>query len=202
MTLPIFDPNKLIETISVIIVAVLGVLYGILRFFGLIGKKEDNFLAIHSQIHELLTELRVTSKAMRASVIQFHNGDYTLDGISMKKFSVTHESTYKGYTSQMTKLKGNLCSMYIPLLTKVVENKSVIHYTHMLPHSYVKGFFEDENVSEYACLPLKNKGANVGFVLVQWHHDFEVDTNTQESFPNNFDHLRDSIQMQLSQQKN
>jgi hypothetical protein len=51
-------------------------------------------------------------------------------------------------------------------------------------------------------LPLKNKGANVGFILVQWHHDFEIPSEAQEEAMNNFEAIRDSIEMQLSQQKN
>ena len=201
MYLSLIDPTKFLEATAVVVAALLGVIWGGIKFFK--GReKNDNFIAIHTEIHELLTELRVTAKAMRASIIQFHNGEYTMDGISMRKFSVTHESTYKGYTSQVTKLKGNLCSMYIPLLTKVIENKSTIHYTNTLSESYVKGFFDDENVSQYACLPLKNKGVNVGFILVQWHHDFEILNGDQEIAMKNFEHLRDSIEMQLSQQKN
>lgn len=92
--------------------------------------------------------------------------------------------------------------MYIPLLTKVIENKSTIHYTKTLSESYVRGFFDDENVSQYACLPLKNKGVNVGFLLIQWHHDFEILNSDQEIAMKSFEHLRDSIEMQLSQQKN
>lgn len=125
-----------------------------------------------------------------------------MDGISMRKFSVTHESTHKGYTSQVMKLKGNLCSMYIPLLTKIVENRSTVHYTSVLPESYVRGFFEDENVSQYACLPLKNKGANVGFVLVQWHDDFQLPEEQHEKATKDFESIRGSLEMQLSQQKN
>ena len=195
------DPTKFLEATTLIVAGTLGVIWGVIKFWQ--GKKkDDNFIEVHTEIHELLTELRVKNSAMRASIIQFHNGEYTMDGISMRKFSVTHESTHKGYTSQVMKLKGNLCSMYIPLLTKIVENKSTIHHTNMLPHSYVKGFFEDENVSQYSCLPLKNKGANVGFILVQWHHDFEIPSEAQENAMNNFEAIRDSIEMQLSQQKN
>jgi hypothetical protein len=197
----LIDPTKFLEATALVVAGTLGVIWGVVKFWQ--GKKkDDNFIEVHTEIHELLTELRVKNAAMRASIIQFHNGEYTMDGISMRKFSVTHESTHKGYTSQVMKLKGTLCSMYIPLLTKIVDNKSTIHHTNMLPHSYVKGFFEDENVSQYACLPLKNKGANVGFILIQWHRDFEIPSEAHEEAMNNFETIRDSIEMQLSQQKN
>lgn len=201
MYLSMTDPAKFMEIISIVVVGILGTIYGFIKFWN--GKsKKDNFIEVHTEIHELLTELRVVTKAMRASILQFHNGEYTMDGISMRKFSVTHESTHKGYTSQVMKLKGTLCSMYIPLLTKVVENRSTIHHTSALPESYVRGFFEDENVSQYSCLPLKNRGANVGFVLIQWHDDFQISSEAQEQSMMNFENLRGSLEMQLSQQKN
>ena len=50
------------------------------------------FTQIHSEIHELLTELRIVTDSARTQVIQLHNGDYFMDGVSMRKFSVTHES--------------------------------------------------------------------------------------------------------------
>jgi hypothetical protein len=195
------DPAKFMEIISVTVVGIFGIGYGIIKFFNK-KPKVDNFIEIHTEIHELLTELRIVTKAMRASILQFHNGEYTMDGISMRKFSVTHESTHKGYTSQVMKLKGTLCSMYIPLLTKVVENRSTIHHTSALSESYVRGFLEDENVSQYACLPLKNRGANIGFVLVQWHHDFQIPSEAHEEAMLNFENLRGSLEMQLSQQRN
>jgi hypothetical protein len=199
--LALIDYTKFLETISIIIAAGVGVIWGVIKFWQS-KPKNDNFLSIHNEIHELLTELRVTTKSMRASIIQFHNGEYTMDGISMRKFSVTHESTYKGYTSQVNKLKSSLCSMFIPLLNHVVENKNLVYSTLALPESFVKSFFEDENICNYACLPIKNKGANVGFILIQWHNDFSPRHDEQDLYMKHFDSIRDSIQLQLSQQRN
>jgi hypothetical protein len=199
--LSLIDPTKFLEATALVVAGALGIIWGGVKFWNT-KNKTNTFIQIHTEIHELLTELRITSKSMRASILQFHNGEHTMDGISMLKFSVTHESTYKGYTSQVGKLKSTLCSMYIPLLTKVIENKNTIHHTSALTESYVKSFLDDENVSQYACLPLKNKGANIGFILIQWHHDFEIPGEYQEEVMKNFEHLRDSIQVQLSQQKN
>jgi hypothetical protein len=201
MLLSLIDYTKFIDIISLIMVGVIGGVYGIMKFVKS-RIKVDNFIAIHTEIHELLTELRVTTKCMRASILQFHNWEYTMDGISMRKFSVTHESTHKGYTSQVSLLKGSLCSMIIPLLVHVVENKSLIYPLRSLPESYTKGFFEDENVSDYACLPLKNKGANVGFVLLQWNEKFEPQLEEHDILMKHFKAIKESIEIQLSHQKN
>ena len=193
---------KTVESISLSIASLLGLGLGVKKFWKS-RKKTDNFILIHSEINEYLTELRLTSNSMRASVLQFHNGEYFMDGISMRKFSITHESSHKGYTSQALKFKNTLCSLFIPLLTRVLENKPIIYSVEAMPsNSYAKHFFEDEYISHIACLPLKNKNINVGFILIQWHKDYEPDLAQEEKLMTHFKSVRDSIEVQLSYQKN
>lgn len=193
---------KTVENIAIGVAGLLGLTLGVKKFWKS-RKKTDNFIMIHSEINELLTELRLTSNSMRASVLQFHNGEYFMDGISMRKFSITHESSHKGYTSQILKFKNTLCSLFIPLLTRILENKPMIYCVAAMPaNSYTKHFFEDEHISHIACLPVKNKNVNVGFVLVQWHKDYAADLAQEEKFMNHFASIRDSIEVQLSYQKN
>ena len=193
---------KTVESIAIGVAGLLGISLGVKKFWKS-RKKTDNFIMIHSEINELLTELRLTSNSMRASVLQFHNGEYFMDGISMRKFSITHESSHKGYTSQILKFKNTLCSLFIPLLTRVLENKPLIFSVSAMPaNSYTKHFFEDEHISHIACLPVKNKNINVGFVLVQWHKDYAPDLAQEEKFMTHFASIRDSIEVQLSYQKN
>lgn len=201
MLIALIDYTKFLESISIMVVGGLGIGLGIIKFIQN-RSKVDNFIAIHTEIHELLTELRITTKSLRATILQFHNGDYTMDGISMRKFSVTHESTHKGFTSQVVKLKSSLCSMFIPLLVHVIDNKSLIYPTRALQESYVKGFFEDESVVNYACLPIKNKGTNVGFVLLQWDEGYTPIIEEQEIVMKHFKSIKESIEIQLSHQKN
>jgi hypothetical protein len=195
------DLPKVFEIAAYSVAGLFGFGYGIKKFWKS-GFKTDNFIAIHTEIHELLTELRVNNKAMRVSVLQFHNGEYFMDGISMRKFSITHESSHKGYISQSLKFKNVLCSLFIPLLNKVLENKSIIHHVDAMSNSYAKHFFEDENISHYACLPLRNKNTNIGFVLIQWHYDFPPNMENQHATMEYFSNIRDSIEIQLSYQKN
>ena len=195
------DYIEIFEKVAYSIAGLLGLGYGLKKFWES-RTKTDNFIAIHTEIHELLTELRVNSKAMRVTVLQFHNGEYFMDGISMRKFSITHESSHRGYISQSLKFKNVLCSLFIPLLNKVLENKSTIHHVEAMGNSYAKHFFEDENISHYSCLPLKNKNTNIGFILLQWHFDFPPDMENQEGTMNYFENIRDSVEIQLSYQKN
>lgn len=196
------DFPKIIENVAIGVAGLLGITIGVKKFWKS-KTKTDNFMQVHGEINELLTELRLSSNSMRASVLQFHNGEYFMDGISMRKFSITHESSHKGYTTQIVKLKSTLCSLFIPLLTRVLENKPLIFSVQAMPaYSHTKHFFEDENISHIACLPVKNKSINVGFILVQWHKDYAPDLAQEEKFMTHFAGIRDSIEVQLSYQKN
>lgn len=198
----LLDFPKVIDSVAWWAAGILGMGYGIHKFWKS-KKKTDNYILIHSEINEHLTELRLTTDAMRVSVLQFHNGEYFMDGISMRKFSITHESSHKGYVSQALKFKNTLCSLFVPLLTRVLENRPLIYSIAAFPSdSYSRHFFEDEYISHIACLPLKNKNINVGFILVQWHKDYAPDLNKEEEISAHFKAVRDSIELQLSYQKN
>jgi hypothetical protein len=196
----LIDPTKFLEATTLVVAGTLGVVWGIVKFWQ--GKKkDDNFIEVHTEIHELLTELRLSTKSMRATILCFHNGEYYANGVSMRKFSISHESVHKGYTTQVYKLKNVLCSLCIPLLNQVLQDKSNIHSTETFTDGYFKEFLEDENISHYACLLLKNNGVNIGFILLQWHKDFLPSINDYDHFETIFKNFRDSIQLQLSYQK-
>jgi hypothetical protein len=196
------DFSKIFELSAYGVAGLAGLGYGIKKFWNK-DKTNYSFNTIHTEIHELLTELRLEGRSMRSTVLQLHNGEYFMDGISMLKFSITHESSHKGYVSQVGKLKGTQCSLFVPLLNKVTQNSAVIHSVESLPaDSHARHFFDDENISHFSCLPLKSKGTNVGFVLLQWHKDFEPLLIQEKNFMDIFESIRNSIELQLSHQKN
>jgi hypothetical protein len=201
MSFGFLEVPKTVESIAWWVAGVLGLSLGVHRFWKS-KTKTDNFIEVHTEIHELLTELRLTSKSMRASILCFHNGEYYANGISMRKFSISHESVHRGYTTQVYKLKNVLCSLCIPLLNHVLQDKSNIHSTETASEGYFKQFLEDENISHYACLLLKDKGITIGFILLQWHKDFIPQIEEFGHFDNLFKNYRDSIQLQLEYQKN
>jgi hypothetical protein len=201
MPLGFLEVPRTVESVAWWIAGILGTGLGIRRF--LKSVKSDNFIQIHSDINERLSELRIQSNAMRASIMQFHNGEYYMDGISMRKFSVSHESSYKGYYPQVLKFKNSLCSLFTVLLEKMMENKPTIHSAETLSdHGHTKHFFEDEYISHFAILPLKNKGIIVGFILVQWHKDYAPNVDQAEQFVVLFEDIHNSIQIDLARQRN
>lgn len=201
MSFGFLEVPRTVESVAWWIAGILGTGLGVSRF--LKSLRKDNFIQIHSDINERLSELRIQSNAMRASIMQFHNGEYYADGISMRKFSISHESSHKGYYPQVLKFKNSLCSLFTVLLEKMMENKSIIHSVESLSeHGHTKHFFEDEFISHFAILPLKSKGIIVGFLSVQWHKDYAPTIEQAEQFVPLFQNIHNSIQIDLSRQKN
>ncbi len=191
---------SLFQEVSAGIVVLLGLILGGWKFIKANPKKTD-FISLHTEIHEMLTELRINTKAMRTSVMGYHNGEYFANGVSMHKFTMSHESIHKGYTSQGTKMRNVLCSLCIPLINQVLLDAAVMYHVDDLPVSYVKEFFEDENVSHYAVLSLRDKGVQIGFILIQWHKDFAPPLPEQEHLLHDFVSIRDSVALNLQYQK-
>lgn len=193
------------DTASIVVGAVLGTIAGALKVFG--GKKKNNeqenkdFIQVHSEIHETLTELRVKADAARAQIIQFHNGEYFMDGVSMRKFSLTHESLARGMSADANRIKGLLCSMFLPLLNFVLENKAILIYTEDMKHSFCKQFFEDNNVEGFCVLPIKIKSQITGFVLLQWCNSTKLESCDFKDIEKLMEHSRSAVEVQLAQQK-
>ena len=122
----------------------------------------------HSQIHELLTELRVKIDAARAQIVQFHNGEYFMDGISMKKLSLTHESLSKGVSEEADKTSNVLISLFTPLMEKVLKNDAEVYRTIDDENSICKRIMMANNTIAYAVLPLKFKNAISGYIIIDW----------------------------------
>jgi hypothetical protein len=162
--------------------------------------KHDNFNLVHSEIHELLTELRVLTDAARTQVIQFHNGEYFMDGISMRKFSLTHESVEKGIESDGIRLQACLCSMFLPLLVLISENNPQIHYTTDLQETYVKQYLESRNVEAFSVLPVKINNMTTGFVMIQWCSGMKAEMVDKLHAVQEMKKVTNSITAQLAQQ--
>lgn len=161
----------------------------------------DNFMIVHSEIHELLTELRVLTDSARAQVIQFHNGEYFMDGISMRKFSLTHESVQKGIESDGERVQGYLCSIFLPLLLLMNDNEPKIHYTCDLKESYVKQYFESRNVEAFSVLPIKVSSQTTGFCMVQWCSGNKAESVDPVYCAHEMRKVTNNITVQLAQQK-
>lgn len=204
----VFDWNqdfvKVFEHWSIWTAVFFAVVIGSIKGFSKLKKilvSNDNFITIHSEIHELLTELRVLTDSARAQVIQFHNGDYFMDGISMRKFSLTHESVEKGVDSDGERVQGYLCSIFLPLILLVNENNPKIQFTADLKDSYAKQYFESRNVEAFSVMPIKINGQITGFTMIQWCSGNKAENIDSVYCSSEMKKVTNNISVQLAQQK-
>lgn len=122
----------------------------------------------HSQIHELLTELRVKVDGARAQIVQFHNGEYFMDGISMKKLSLTHESLSKGVSEEAGKTTNILISLFTPLMEKILKDTVEVYRTTEDDNGICKHMMMANNTVAYAVLPLRHKNSISGYIIIDW----------------------------------
>jgi hypothetical protein len=132
--------------------------------------KEQKFVHRHSQIHELLTELRVTIRASRCLVFQFHNGGSFADGTSIKRFSVTHESCVGGVTSMILESQDVLLTRYVDIIRVMDESASKIISVSSLPPSAFRSGLEINSVDYFSITPLRclDGLTPLGFVCCHW----------------------------------
>ena len=189
-----------------------GISYGIYRLLKgsnimLIAEKEEQlkfpptcFWNTHTRIHETLTELRVKTDCARAQLVQFHNTGHFLDGISMKKLSLTHESLEKGVSSEMGIKKDLLLSMCIDGLKLLLEDSPELYKTSDMDDSWCKQFMENSNVVSFSFLPLRRNGLVVGYLMSQWCSWTKTDLINEENMVKEITNARNLIEIQLEQE--
>jgi hypothetical protein len=164
-------------------------------------KIDKEYWNIHSNIHELLTELRIRCDCARIQLVQFHNNDYFMDGVSMKKMSLTHESLNKGISSEGDKKQNVLLSRFVPLLNKILLDDPILYIVSEDNETYGKQFMESSSVVAYVVLPIVNKNSLIGYVTCQWCSWNKVDEIDVELSQHEALKTRNLIEVQLSHQK-
>jgi hypothetical protein len=165
------------------------------------ANKQTNWY-IHSQIHELLTELRFSTDAARAQLVQFHNGEYFMDGVSMRKMSLTHESLAKGVSADGDRLQGMLISLFTPLIGKILEDAAHLHLTKEDKDSYFKNFLVSGSIVSYMVLPVRCENNVCGFLMLQWGSSAKT-KSTEKNMSivvEKMEETRNQIQIQLDEQ--
>ena len=167
----------------------------------LFNQKADFDWNTHNRLHEVLTELRVQNDCARTQIIQFHNGGEFLDGISMQKMSLTHESLASGTSSEMETKRDVLLSLCIEGLKLVKENNSKVHVVELLEDSWCKKFLQSSNVIAFSFLPLRIKEHIVGYVMCQWCSWSKADEIEEDIVKSFLEDARNIIEVTLEQQK-
>ena len=155
--------------------------------------------SVHTILHEILTELRVKIDAGRTQIVQFHNSGEFLDGISMKKFSITHESLTIG-TSAETGKKDLLVSMFLDKLNLLKEDEACVYVVETMSDSYTKQYMQSSNIIAFSMLPIQKNKEIIGYVMSQWCSWNKVDSINEELVKEKMESARDLIEIQLQQQ--
>ena len=158
------------------------------------------FWQTHTRVHETLTELRVKTDCARAQLVQFHNTGNFLDGISMKKMSLTHESLEKGVSSEMSIKRDLLLSMCIDGLNLLLQDDPQLYMVSDLEDSWCKQFMENSNVVAFSFLPLRRQGMVIGYVMCQWCSWTKTDLIEEEEMVAEITDARNLIEIQLEQE--
>lgn len=151
----------------------------------------------HSQIHELLTELRINVDAARSQIIQFHNGEYFMDGISMKKFSLTHESLSKGVSEEGERLNNMLISLFTPLMEKVIKDEPIVYKTVEDEHGLTRNLMQTSNTVAYSVLPLRHKNMISGYIIINWCSEAKIKRINSEEIAKYLTEARDFTEVYL-----
>jgi len=156
---------------------------------------------IHTTLHETLTELRVKLDGARTQIVQFHNTGQFLDGISMKKFSVTHESLTTGTAGEHGK-RDMLVSMFLDKLNILKEDDAKLTIVETLPESYTKQFFQNSNIISFSMLPIRKNKEIVGYLMTQWCSWNKTDIIDENMMCSEMERSRNLMEIQLQQQLN
>lgn len=151
----------------------------------------------HSQIHELLTELRIKTDAARSQIVQFHNGEYFMDGISMKKLSLTHESLSKGVSEETGKTTNILISLFTPLMEKILKDEVEVYKTADDDNGICKHMMMANNTVAYAVLPLRYKNSISGYIIIDWCSEAKTKRINSEEVISFLTEARDYTQVYL-----
>ena len=156
----------------------------------------------YGQVQEILTTLRNQCGADRVQILQFHNGGKFLDGSSMKRMSVTHESCSYGVAYEYMHMQAVLATLLWEKIEMVKKDEPQIHLVNTLSESTLRTYCRSKGTEAFAVLPIRKDTLVIGFVNLDW-----LDAETAPSNPMEFalmlEEQRNYIELQLAkEQKN
>ena len=158
-------------------------------------------IAVHSRVHEQLTELRVLTGAGRAQICMFHNGGTFESGSSMKKFSVTHESLALAIESTLQKKKEMVVSAFTHLIEHVSKDDPSPLIVSQMEDSFWKSFLISQRVLMTCNLPIfcQAKGTIVGYLCLEWCSLKHMDDADDEKIQMEMEEKRSIVQALISE---
>tara|TARA_R110001583_G_scaffold168263_2_gene321106 strand:+ start:492 stop:1121 length:630 start_codon:yes stop_codon:yes gene_type:complete len=165
------------------------------------SKKQDKkYWKLNGRLHETLTELRVKTDCARAQIVQFHNGEYFMDGVCMRMMSLTHESLQNGIEGEGSKKQRLQLSMFMPLMGIVTADEPTIQVVKEKDESFCKQFMEASNVIAFCTLPIRKQGMVTGYVICQWCSEAKASKLSAKKIASELTHSRDTIEVGIIHQ--
>ena len=161
----------------------------------------DKFWHTHTKLQETITELRLRVDCARTHLIQFHNSGYFLDGISMKRMSLTHESLERSVSDESKNHQDLLMSRFMSLLDLIRKDKANLHIVSEMEECYAKQNLESGNVIAFSVLPVQNDNMIIGYVMAQWCSWNKVDNIDEELIEDWLNRSQSLIEVELTNQK-
>jgi len=161
----------------------------------------EKFWCVHTKIQETLAELRLRTDCARAHLVQFHNGGYFLDGISMKRMSLTHESLERSVSGEIKNHQDLLMTMFMSLLEVIRKDEATLQYVNKMEDSYAKQHLESGNVIAFSALPIRRDNMITGYIMNQWCSWNKVDDVDEELIEDWMNRSQSLIEVELINQK-
>jgi hypothetical protein len=152
-----------------------GLYYAIKYFIPFLKRKrrtkdEEKTTKTNMKIWEILCELRVHAKASRVSLVQFHNGGKYMDGSSMRRMSISHQSCDPKTPSTMQFIQDALVSRFIEVIDMLHDNDPRERMVNNQFESNTKRFYELHDTVSFSILPIYCSHSMLvyGYITIEW----------------------------------
>ena len=119
-------------------------------------------------ISDQLVSLRILTNAARTRLAQFHNGGRFLDGSSVKRFSITHESCEIGIPFEATSFQNIVVTVFWDLITLTKSNKAEVVFVKDLPEGLYRSYCRSHGIDAILVLPIRKDELYTGSLIVEW----------------------------------
>jgi hypothetical protein len=147
------------------------------------ARKEEEFkknLTIRSKINEALIEARVLSSANRSQLLEYHNGDISLNGLPFNYTSMTYESTDVSTKNLMSDFQKVPISPFVNFLLDLDKSKD--NFLKLQNHhpdeniNYQMGYY---GVKTSYVFKISNNLKD-GVVVLDWVEDKKVELTKEQ----------------------
>lgn len=158
-------------------------------------KQEQHFNYSNIKIWELLSELRINYKASRATLVRFHNGGTFMDGTSMRKMSISHQSCDPKTTSDMVFRQDILLSRFVEIIEMLHANDPRVCLVSHLKDSNSKKAYDLHDTLGFTILPIYATDSLTvyGYISLEWCDLNVLDTIDEPTMHDRQEDVRDQI---------